>query len=710
MKKSTTQGRTALTRPRGEAFVDKNGNVLWRPTKTNAWKKAVYHNDIRRDLIEEAAKQGSYTFSRNTGENPEDVTSYHPGQDWSADIRSHRPPKTFQYLRTEETEPSDAVPVWVWNGSVVLDFDGIPQLAFKNLPATISSREDGCILEGMTREDPRIISKDLSARMPWAVFSGKLQPLVRPKAISMRRQRFRIAAGCISWNERQDTKYVKEFIDRVLPPRCKTENSTRSFRDLTLYERKQLELDRRGSRPERAGPRALKGADRRTADKKFHQSLRRAKERDNKKGPDNQDPQDEEAQDATAELSNEEQIPQDTEISGTSDTHSSSLSSYDSTPEPYEETAQQSSSQQTVSATLAEDPGHRRPVSDTLQYHKRQKVGRTASDFRKDDQAENLDFMTVGPDSGRFLHKHSGQVVRPNDLLVNSQTSLVSTQDSSSARRYGDRLNDLVVDPVNSAVRGRLGGFQNTQHSSMLRPPQDETPWQNTDYSVFTQESRAELSHQATGQQLPFGYTLNLEPNTTEPVSNRQTHGGAFSRAPWTSLQTQSFLDPSPEAFDWTRTGQIQPEGSVQETQPYNSGIEPSFFVDPANPFNHSESSHNLRQATRVDFREIVPSTPHQQHIVAQALKITERQLLRYIHALAGRQDDESTPVTMGLSYSQGYWQLQRFLEFVWGCTGRNDEAPALRAVGPWFNGFPVLARDQIYGGLEVTEGYVVWQ
>lgn len=136
------------TKLRSKAAIDADGWAWWRPSIIDPWRKAVFHSILRPALIAEAAQQGAYTFPRPSGPfGPNDVTSYHPKQDWGLD-RAHRPPKTFQFARTKETEPNYPVKMWVWRGIVVLDHRGQPLLDYEALPATISSKENGCFLEG----------------------------------------------------------------------------------------------------------------------------------------------------------------------------------------------------------------------------------------------------------------------------------------------------------------------------------------------------------------------------------------------------------------------------------------------------------------------------------------------------------------------------------------------------------------------------------
>ncbi|KAL8737611.1 MAG: hypothetical protein Q9181_001512 [Wetmoreana brouardii] len=263
---------------KGQSAIDLQGKAWWRATENDHWHPAVFHSSIRKALIAEAAQNGSYTFPRNQGSwDDDDITSYHTGQNWGLE-REHRPPKTFQFLRTEHTEPTYQVTDWVWHGSVVLDYLGHPILDYTALPATIGSEETGCFLEGMWREDPRITWADFSARMPVSHPPMHYHAVVDYRTYSMRRSRFRLQAACISWIEREGTNEVRAQIENILPPECLQDNSTRGFRDLTKYEMKKVQEASRGKFLEKAGDRALSETKRKEADQAFAKSMDKAKQ------------------------------------------------------------------------------------------------------------------------------------------------------------------------------------------------------------------------------------------------------------------------------------------------------------------------------------------------------------------------------------------------------------------------------------------------
>lgn len=91
---------------KGQSAVDAGGWAWFRETPTDDWRKAAFHHDLRLALIREASLHGSYRSWTDTkgkahtrGDygpwGPDDITSYHPQQNWGLD-RAHQPPKNFQ--------------------------------------------------------------------------------------------------------------------------------------------------------------------------------------------------------------------------------------------------------------------------------------------------------------------------------------------------------------------------------------------------------------------------------------------------------------------------------------------------------------------------------------------------------------------------------------------------------------------------------------
>ncbi|KAI4108607.1 MAG: hypothetical protein LQ339_002123 [Xanthoria mediterranea] len=219
---------------------DSYGSAWWRDSSSGPWREAVFHSTIRQTLINEASQQGQYRNLRKKGPHGDsDVTSYHPNQDWGID-RDKRSPKTFQLYRNLESEPSDPWEVLTWHGKIVLDFEGRPMPYIPALPATIGSIEEGCFLECMFREDPRITMHDFRSRMPVTHPPMHYKPAVEPVVVNSRRYRFRLQAGCINWAAGETSSEYRVQMEKLIPSSCLRANSTYDHRDLTKNEMRDL--------------------------------------------------------------------------------------------------------------------------------------------------------------------------------------------------------------------------------------------------------------------------------------------------------------------------------------------------------------------------------------------------------------------------------------------------------------------------------------
>lgn len=88
-----SQKRAGMERPgtddkeRGKV-EEVGGRLVWRDPQTGELKKAVYHNDIRAELIAAASAHGEYTHERKRGTKDHDETSFLPEQrDWTPERR-----------------------------------------------------------------------------------------------------------------------------------------------------------------------------------------------------------------------------------------------------------------------------------------------------------------------------------------------------------------------------------------------------------------------------------------------------------------------------------------------------------------------------------------------------------------------------------------------------------------------------------------------
>jgi hypothetical protein len=186
-------------KPKGEIRYNTNGALEYFLEHLQTWASAVYHNDIRAALIEEAAHHGHYDNVRSSGRGTTDVTSFLPAhKTWGAEREDW--PEVLLHGRLQkkkENELSQSVPLWYYGGYLVLDHDNDPMRYLPDtLPATCSAQMDDWELLAIFESDPRISLADIRGRMPAIVTlaSGIQKPLFRMNAISMRMHRFRAKA------------------------------------------------------------------------------------------------------------------------------------------------------------------------------------------------------------------------------------------------------------------------------------------------------------------------------------------------------------------------------------------------------------------------------------------------------------------------------------------------------------------------------------
>ncbi|MCJ1467998.1 hypothetical protein MMC07_006624 [Pseudocyphellaria aurata] len=241
-----------------------NDRMEYRSNK--GWISAVYHNDIRAALLEESS-QGIYDFPRKQGKGVNDITSFHPDYKTYGPDRAHRHPILFRYEQKGYQVPSYDPGPWIYQGQIVLDHFDDPVVPWREIPLVLSSAYEGFDMEVVRRLNPSISYRDFRARMPRSIIKGSTRKESWGlSTLSMRNTRFRLAACCLAWDERQGSDKLKEYLDGLLPPECHSNNSTRSFRDLTAYEVEQAKASNKGNYLSRAGGRALEEATRQERD------------------------------------------------------------------------------------------------------------------------------------------------------------------------------------------------------------------------------------------------------------------------------------------------------------------------------------------------------------------------------------------------------------------------------------------------------------
>ena len=118
-------------------------------------------------------------------------------------------------------------------------------------------------MEVVRRLSPKITFRSSRARMPRFVMIGSiLKNAGILNILSMRKTRFRLAARCLAWTDREGSNVLKAFLDKILPPACRQAHSTESFRDFTEYAVAQAKAPNKGNFLKRDGKWALHEANR----------------------------------------------------------------------------------------------------------------------------------------------------------------------------------------------------------------------------------------------------------------------------------------------------------------------------------------------------------------------------------------------------------------------------------------------------------------
>ncbi|KAL8947582.1 MAG: hypothetical protein Q9222_006150, partial [Ikaeria aurantiellina] len=226
--------------------------VVHPETKQNV--PAVFHHQIRKYLIERDIRR--YGYPRAKGTVVEDQTAPHPDQlRWRFDRREHFPDILLQYKQTAGRE-NEVPPVMYWRKHIVVAIDRDPLWDFPHIPSTLSSNVEGGLLEALERLNSSTRHKDLSARayeenVPRHPTEKQIRAIHNKFAGRMRR--FREKHCVITWsNERSGSKGLLEYIDAILPPDLKAQNTTRGFRDLRPGELLQARASNFGKYPQRS--------------------------------------------------------------------------------------------------------------------------------------------------------------------------------------------------------------------------------------------------------------------------------------------------------------------------------------------------------------------------------------------------------------------------------------------------------------------------
>ena len=249
--RGSMQNPGADDKERGEVRSAQDGTLQWWDPKDETWRAAIYHKDIRNQLLDIASDNGRcvYDFPRSHGITLDDQTAFLAAhQDWSPE-RDLWPRMTDDILNRLERRAyrgrnAGKTPrILYFCGGVVLDHDNHPVRCFEDLPIVLSSAVDGWELELFFRLDARVQRKDIRARLPSQINNPRRNnvDLFGMSALGNRRMRFRKDAGILAWETRQGSAPVADFMKARLPAGAIEANTTRDVGSLTAREKDQLQ-------------------------------------------------------------------------------------------------------------------------------------------------------------------------------------------------------------------------------------------------------------------------------------------------------------------------------------------------------------------------------------------------------------------------------------------------------------------------------------
>ena len=187
--------------------------------------------------------------------------------------RQNRPKILFQLYRHQPTEEQPDIsgtkrsekvrstkslslnehgeaPVWYHRDRIVLDGDNHPVKKYTEIPATCSSEIEGWLMVAIRRTNSRITTQDIRARMPhFRTFKSNGagdKPQWSLQAHTMRQTRFTLKSASLSWEKRAGSDKFQDYLLSILPPGCKQQNSTETFRDLQENEIHNMQALNRG--------------------------------------------------------------------------------------------------------------------------------------------------------------------------------------------------------------------------------------------------------------------------------------------------------------------------------------------------------------------------------------------------------------------------------------------------------------------------------
>ncbi|KAI4280224.1 MAG: hypothetical protein L6R38_004611 [Xanthoria sp. 2 TBL-2021] len=209
-------------------------------------RPAVYHQDIREQLIKDAARLGRCRHHLARGKDKLDITAFHPAYAESGPDRQHWPKILFQYAPTVSNFLHTKPPIWqLHDGRVVIDCNNDAMNDYPEIPVTLARNADSWLMLTCMRLNNHITIQDFRGRMPGDRKMSMADPLGRNR-ISMNMTRFRKFGCCLTWNSIRNVDTQREYLDKKLPRRCIRLNSTESFRKLFPWEVAESELQDAG--------------------------------------------------------------------------------------------------------------------------------------------------------------------------------------------------------------------------------------------------------------------------------------------------------------------------------------------------------------------------------------------------------------------------------------------------------------------------------
>ena len=132
----------------------------------------------------------------------------------------------------------------------MLDGDNHPVKKYTEIPATCSSEIEGWLMVAIRRTNSHITTQDIRARMPhFRTFKSNGagdKPQWSLQAHTMRQTRFTLKSASLSWEKRAGSDRFHDYLLSILPPGCKQQNSTETFRDLHENEIHNMQALNRG--------------------------------------------------------------------------------------------------------------------------------------------------------------------------------------------------------------------------------------------------------------------------------------------------------------------------------------------------------------------------------------------------------------------------------------------------------------------------------